>query len=413
MKAGPATPEILAALEQLLASPTLPAQAARQGGQLLQKARAPVRLAVLGPAGVGKSQVVNLLAGARAVPETAPGVAIELAWGEREQSSFHLADGSVETTDGILPAPPSGRAAVSAAFAAPLPALQKISLCEAALPAEDGQAGEALDRAIREADVILWCSQGFGAPERAFWDRVPEEKKDHGFYILTRADELAAQGILDDRIALLQGVVADEFHSLIPVAGLQAVDAISRRNGRDGRDGRDDAALSASGGKALLTTVLRHVEHGRRALIDAILLFLSRYGSDLPAAAGRGPRSARPGRTVRSGATAPSGSGTAELFRRALTLLRERAQAMQALASAGEAAIADILELCAAASGELAELLAPAEDAGPEARSLLRDAQESADVIMLMQLEHGAGPAVDAVCVLLQLRRDLESRVAA
>ena len=50
------------------------------------------------------------------------------------------------------------------------------------------------------------------------------------------------------------------------------------------------------------------------------------------------------------------------------------------------------------------------EEASPDVEELILDA---ADVILLMQSEDGEVPAADAVTLLLQLRRELEARLAA
>jgi len=41
------------------------------------------------------------------------------------------------------------------------------------------------------------------------------------------------------------------------------------------------------------------------------------------------------------------------------------------------------------------------------------DVMETADNILLLQLEGGAGPAADAVGILLQIRQEMEARIAA
>jgi hypothetical protein len=60
---------------------------------------------------------------------------------------------------------------------------------------------------------------------------------------------------------------------------------------------------------------------------------------------------------------------------------------------------------------EVMALLGPARSTG--LRRVLADLGEIQDIIMLMQLEKGHAPADDALTLLLQIRRDLETLHAA
>jgi hypothetical protein len=182
--------------------------------------------------------------------------------------------------------------------------------------------------------MVIWCSQAFTPAERWLWSAMPDRLKDHGFLVLTKADELIREGTLADADRRLDDIVAEEFHSLVPVATLQGLAALCRDTGTD----RD--ALAASGAEALISALLAHVEQGRRADLDAALLFLSRFGGGPGARGARGgarlpcpPRrpslpAACPG--VRSGAVAAD-----DTVSRALDILRGAAAAARAWTRTG------------------------------------------------------------------------------
>ncbi len=413
----PPPQQLLQELEGLLESRQLPPQPARHGLRLLEKALVPVTVAVVGLPGSGKSQVINLLCGRELFTGAAPCPSLEVSWGETEQTVLEFSDGSHETCDGIVTQLQSTPQPVTARITAPLPALKRVTLLELPSPQTPRELQSALQQAVRRADIILWCSQGFSDAERALWAQVPDEKKDHSFFVLTKADTLSQTGQLSARITALQNIVADEFHSLIPVATRHAV--MARTKG-------DAPALVASGGKALITTVAREVDNGRRAYFDGILLFLRRYSAVL---AKNGQISAHISAQTGDGAATPDGADAAnlaakhapvtpddvsdEIIFKALENLQKCGEELARLNAATEDVNARILEHCSAVSNEIADMFSTLDNVSLTYSQIQTDALETADIVLLMQLEGGAGPAADAVSVLLQLRRGLAARAAA
>jgi hypothetical protein len=260
--------------------------------------------------------------------------------------------------------------------------------------------------------MVIWCSQAFTAAERWLWSAMPDRLKDHGFLVLTKADELIRAGTFAAQMAELEEVVADEFHSLVPVATLQGLAAM------DGQTGASREALAASGAEALISAVLGHVEQGRRADLDAALLFLSRFGSGgpevapMPVEVAEAPAPAAP--AVVEPVTVPAAPTVAAedtmtdvSVVRALDILREAAGPLMARMDADGHA-ADILEGCAQAAQAVADTIDPA--ALPQ---LHDEAQEVAEMLVLLGLERSETAAADAVTLLLQLRRDLSYAEAA
>ena len=300
--------------------------------------------------------------------------------------------------------------------------------------AEEERAG--LLWAAERADIVLWCSQEFTPAEQWLWSALPERLKDHGYLVLTKADRLVREGTLSDRIADLEDIVAEEFHSLVPIATLQGLAALFA----DG--GADNEALAASGATALKDALLRHVEQGRRADLDAALMFLSRFGGELPTA----PAPAQPPAAAHSESptVAPVAVDAApdpvpETPETPAETPEEPASEVVAEAdTAGDdpdLPVGDAIAILTGCGRELGEseaaatdpvqVLARCADSAQAAADALESAGDDrlapriataldvADKLVLIQLEGSEEAAADAVTLLLQLRRDLAFRTAA
>ncbi len=271
--------DVLMKLENALASGALPTHVRKTGQHLLDRLQSPVRCVVLGLPGSGKSQLLNFLAGRAVIPDRACFPIFELSWAESPRTVFTGQDGTAETFDGIVLEKGPGPVVAFVKVEANLPMLRRFSLLEVGLSGSVKEQSAAVDWAIGRADIVLWCSQEFSPQEQNLWARVPDALKDHGFLVLTKADVLAAGGGLAERIAAVQEVAADEFHSVFPIATIQAIEGAQQ----DATVGAP--ALAASGGKALLASVLRQVDQGRSADLDSVLAFLSRHGTKAGAGA--------------------------------------------------------------------------------------------------------------------------------
>lgn len=367
---APTEIDIAGRLDALRNDARLPEAVRTRAASFRQRLVAPVRVAVAGPAGSGKSTLIRLLAG-----------------------------------HGETCAPPpaeirSRRFANLVLFEYPMP------------PANSGEGPVAL--ADGAPDIVLWCSQRFDAAEREFWSQVPDPLKDRSFLVLTKADELIGTGLLQQRLTDLQAVVIDEFHSLLPIATSQALAAT----------GTDPAEHAASGARALCTTLRRMVAQGRGAALDAATLFLRAHETarPVPAADPTGgvalaaanealpmtQADARP-----APAMAPvtdAGTEAATLSRRALAVLDHRAADFPAELGDEENGIAALLDLCTQTADALHALVNEHETVPDD---LTEDVLEAAEMMVLLALEDDEAAAADAVTLLLQLRRGFETRLAA
>ncbi len=398
-------------LEKTLASGKLASKAMLQGKRLLDRLQSPVKVVILGLPGTGKTQLLNLLAGKRLVPDGITLPSIELVWAEITRTLVTMGDQSVSIFDGVNIEQLGVAGSTFGQIEINLPNLECVSLLDVVVRGTLRDQEAAIDWAVQRADILIWCSQEFTTQEQKLWSRVPEFLKDHSFFALTKADELSSQGVLPARISNIQDIVSDEFHSLVPVATLQGIDA------QEQVGGIDHSALGASGGAALMATIFRQVETGVRASADSALLFLSRFGiepPDEPIIAANN----KPAPLVQE----PKAAGNAQEGQNdegnpipvALEYLKERSLNLtDFLPARYPENLSGILKYCTETADKLVEMVTPNSAQESALQSIQDDMMEAADLILLMQMESGEGPAADAVTLLLQLQRELEVKIAA
>ncbi len=398
--------KILRQLELAIEAGILPLDAVQTGKNLVNRLGSPVRVVILGLENSGKSQVLNLLAGQEIVPPGDNWPDLELCWGEHTSTQISRSDGTVDAHDGIATTKLTRDTADSVRIQAPIDILKSISLFE--FNQNGGEDGyfSTVSGAVRHADMVLWCSQQFSEHEQSLWKIAPEELKDHSFFVLTKADELSASGELSVRIETIQDSVADEFHSLIPLATRQALSAIAAA------DEIDNGALKASGGQAILATVLQQVEMGRQADQDRAQMFLKRYGVDkvfanppvVAAAAAAAEIVPRESRVIQ----------IADLSRSALVILGEKAREFGNIETLDAAEnVTGVLDICTETANQLADLFIEEISTQDDILAMQGELMETSDVILLLQMEDDPGSAADAVTLLLQIRRELETAQAA
>ena len=448
MKDNAADDTVIERLEGALNAETLPKAARDYAHHLVRRLSQPVRVSVLGLPGAGKSQLVNMFLGETVIPEGSVLPTTEYAWGEVPRMVVTGAEGSAITVHGADVSALSGQNAAFLRIELPVEILRRINLLEVVTDGTEEELTSGVDWVVRRTDIALWCTQDFGPREQAIWRRVPDSLKDHAFLVLSKADELSAQKLLRKRVSSLETVVAEEFHSLFAVATLQALRAF--------RDGTcDEALFHASGGGALTSEILRHAERGRRADFDSAHMFLARYSTDpsgrttsrtpsrptsRPAPVSRSrseevvaletppapkprPVSTPPGHAERPISVAPAAKATISsapkvqnvaLFSDGIRFLRRRGESLtQSVEELGEGNAKDLIENCVSAVEHLTDLFAQDESGCEATDAFIDELAEAQDMMVLMQIEDGDGPAADAVTLLLQLRRDMEMQLAA
>ena len=405
MNAAVAVQGVIAQLTAVLSSP-LPDRARQRGKRLLLALESPVRIVLLGLSGSGKSQLANLLAGAPVVPPDERASKLEVRWGPewRRCDTAGGLDLKAATDSAADPAPVVGHDLVEA----PLANLKRFSLLEVAASGTDADRKAAIDWAIGRADMVIWCSQEFSDQERQLWANVPDALKDHSYLVLTKADLLHSAGRLDHTVAALQDVVAEEFFGMLPVATLQGLAAM-------GGNGPDrERALIASGTRAMMQAITRHMERARQADIDNARAFLCQHGLD--AVAEQGFREAPQALSALGlSEAAKENPGEREILNGALDLLKTRSHQLAKIAAEEQGdGFGELLSRCCATADDLANMFADQQTAAASSVCEMQDVTgAAAEMILLLQVEKGAGPAADAVTILLQLKRELDERLAA
>ncbi|KIC13397.1 hypothetical protein [Leisingera sp. ANG-Vp] len=387
-------------LEHVLGAGRLPREYSNWGSQLLKRLRQPVRVALTGTAGAGKSAVADMLLGRVVIGRKAGGHMVEICHGRDERVVFEAADGTRVQQPGVLADAEVPQDAVLVRQYLPDPQLRWHSYTELPLSGSAGRQRDLLQKASAAVDIILWCSQEFGAAEQALWAGVPDSSKDHSFLVLTMADRQIMRGILADRIAALEPVAAEEFLGVYPVAAIQGLTA--RTSG-----GPSGAGLwRSSGGKQLFDDVMHQVELGRSSDLDQAEMLVRQYGAAAPSPepAPR-PAARKPQEPPQASAAKPAGAGQG--LDAALERLQQRAEEMLAEEDAAGGPRADaVLGRCLEAVQELSEMLEQAPDS-PAAETARETAQDGSELMVLCQLEQGEDAAIDAVTLLVQLKKEL------
>ncbi|MBT8415756.1 MAG: GTPase domain-containing protein [Boseongicola sp.] len=425
MKDTASDEDVIERLQFALAAEALPKAAREHASLLLKRLSSPVRVSVLGLPGAGKSELLNMFIGQRLLPKDSKLPTTELTYGTVERIVVTDASGARQVVDGL---DFEKARAFSPAFMRveiPIPLLQRISLLEVVTDGSSTEFQSAIDWAVRRTDIALWCTQTFGPAEAKLWGRVPDSLKDHAFLVLSKADVLSAKSALTSRIADLETIVSEEFHSLFAVATLQAIKA----HGADGEV--DEAIYHASGGGALSAEILRHAERGRRADVDSAHLFLARYQIKSP------PKASSPHKVVEEKAeasdkAAQTSAAVAEpqrdsgnefvdeiveneaIFLDSVRFLRRRGDGLlQAATDLGRGKADGIVEQCVDAVEHLVDLFSDDDSGCTVVDAFLDDLTEASDLMVLMQVESGDASAADAATLLLQLRREMEMKLAA
>lgn len=402
---------VVARLETVLETSDVPAPYHRWGARLLSHLRKPVQVVVTGLPGSGKTALLNMLAGQNVLGgQGAEGGAglCEIAHGSDARTLFERHDGSVSQIAGLARDAVWPQDVRRVRQELPDPELARRSLMEIGLPAHPEAQMTRLQEIVAQADIILWCTDSFTPAEQRLWSAVPDPIKDHSLLVVTMADRQMMRGVLGQTIAALDPIVAEEFLGLYPVATMQGLSALTAGDGVDGD------LWASSGGSALSQCIAHQVELGRSSDVDQAQLLLDRLAARSGMVrAGTAPAPAQP-REPAQAATEPSQSpGSGAVLNEAATLLQKRAGNMLELLDGSEDMDNDaLLDQCVDAVAALTGIIEGAPQDDPDAADLRMDLQDGEEMLLLFQLERGEEAALDAVTLLLQLRKEMVGKTA-
>lgn len=409
-----------------LSSDALPKTAHDYAKHLLNRLSQPVRVSVMGLPKSGKSELINMFVGYRLVPKDAKLPTTEFAWGEVESMTVTAADGTTKQFDQVNLKSVTDTNSAFLRVELPVPILKRVHLLEVVTEGSAAELQSATDWAIRRTDIALWCSQEFDKLEQSVWDRIPDSLKDHAFLVLTKADILSAEKVLSARVAELESIVAEEFHSLFAVATLQAIRAQEPA-------AVNQAMFQSSGGVALSKEVLRHAERGRRADFDSAHMFLARFQiKDVPVGEAKVVQIAEVAQSIESSPSSAQREPVEvqspkivdlqtqpkveniSIFVDSIRFLKRRGDGLaQSVSEMSEGDTDGIFSQCVNAVEHLIDTYSQDDSGCVATDAFIDDLSEAADMMILMQAETGDAAAADAATLLLQLRRDMEMQLAA
>ena len=390
----------------------LPPAVRDKAQRYLSRLVSPVRVTLLGRPTPGKASILSEAVGEIILPALDHPPTVELRYGAESAAQVTRPDGSVTEPRNALDAGAFDDA-ILAVIERSAPLLQRISFLD--VQADDTVADQraAIAWAAPRTDIALWCAERYDDQDRTLWAGVPEQIKDHAYLILTDCSATEAKRIKKDVAGDFQDIHSLDFKT----------------------------AGGESGIDRLINQLLDHARLGRQADADGALLFLRAQEALLeephrtPSRPPSRPRTRPVTRTIPSAAQAsPSADGAPErakvrpitrpapksdegfeLYSAGLRYIRKRSAALLDTVRSGE----DLLDhVIAAHCGEtlvhLSDMLTT-HDASvePGVARLTDTVMEAESLVVLMENERGTQPALDAVAILLQVRRDFEACLAA
>ncbi len=411
-------------LSESLAAGLIPRQYTGWSRRLLTRLQKRVQVVVIGLPGSGKSALIDMLLGDQVLGQGPSGGMVEITYGPDARAEIEGADGQIRSLDGTLAdqreALVEGPAALRMRQELPDARLRGMSLTEIALFGAPARQSAIMKQAVAYADILLFCSADFSGPEQALWAEVPDEKKDHSFLVLTMADRRIMRGTLTEAIAALEDVAAQEFLGLYPLAAIQGLTA---QVGRAEGAGVDRQLWHSSGGKRLYDDLMHQIDQGRTSDLDQAEMLLRQFAllEETPRATATAQAPApsptsrpveaevmRPVRPENAPRTAPVPARDSDLLEEAAAMIRVQAQRLMADYDAADAPDLNcIFDGTLSALRDVLATVQPHAKSSDRLRAVEDAAREGEEVVMLCQLEQNEEAAVDAVTVLLQLRREM------
>jgi len=418
-------------LREAITSGTLSTTLLTRAKAILKQTELPVRLAILGLPGSGKTSLINFLAGATVVPAGVRLPSMQLSYGAEPVIDCTLSNGSTRRISGLNMGKAAELNPIFLNVALPLPALAKVSMLEVVAEAAIDQQARALTWAAKRTDMALWCSAtSFGTTEQDIWSIASEDMQDNAFMVLTKA------GLQSNVSRQVQQLNAQHGYAFKRVLAVDALSAVAARQ----KDGAvDKEMLRASGGMTLISAILNNVEQRRADARNQAEVFLRQIDykpteaaeHDLPAAQiTPDAQQKRPEPVLTAKAPVPKAptQDASPIVVNVLKLTLEshmacahaaaeldaQAKTLAQAVTQGQADNADILDSCMDTMGWLSDYLSSHGAANDPVMQELRDSSVDAhDLMQLIELETGDSMTTDALSLMVQIREEMQARLAA
>jgi len=405
VSASAETAKIVEALERAIIDSRLPSQYSMAGEKLLSQLQTTPRLTFAGQHASGKTSLINMILGEAALPSLSFGQVIDLGFGAVESTVIEYEDDVTVEHDGIVLDPDRPQDVFRISIRRPIDSLRFQTFSEIRLDAMDAKTSALLEFIVQHSTITIWCSEVFDEREQKLWASLPDYVKDHGFLALTMADRQIMKGALEENLRRLESFVSEEFFDVFPVAVLQALKARQDMT-TTGRELWD-----LSGGSHLFNTIQRQLSLGREEDTDRARLLLEHVSEPVSRpqdAKCQGQRASIEKNAAPGARQRKSDNHLSE----ALTSLSASAEKM--LRDADDLGAFDcstVLATCLETMQSLAADLADASEHSGEVRRLLADVQESENMLLLFKIEQDDEAALDAVSLLLQMKKEIAHRL--
>ncbi|MEM1351197.1 MAG: GTPase domain-containing protein, partial [Pseudomonadota bacterium] len=203
--------DVIARLRGAAQDSALSASVRASASSLADRLSSGVRIFVMGPKGVGKSSLCDAIFHGSRYDNSPAAYQNTRLFGVGDMQGARLPD---KTSQILVKSCPFGHA----------------HLIDFAPDAAVTSMSTETINALETADIVIWCTQSFTSEEANTWARAADELKDHSILVLTQAERLAETGELSGRLSELQNVVAEEFHSLLPVTTAAMQQALATRS---------------------------------------------------------------------------------------------------------------------------------------------------------------------------------------
>lgn len=381
---SPDTAHIVTRLQAALNAPGLPAKASATGTSLVERLSNPVRIGVFGFPGMGKRLLINSLLGEDIIDPALPLPTLELVPADTAETHAILPDGTTLCTAGYPGEDLLHHGPMFLQVKAPAPQLAGRSFLLAATDKTREDMSAALTWAATRVDVSIWCTQSWTGFEEDIWQAAPDGLRHHALLVVSDASVMS-QSTLPGR--------------LLHNGFLSAFDGACTRDLLDHLQGMIDEATAED--------------------LDAAQMFLHRHGVPLPPVPPVPASVPAPTPVPQAVAPIPAQPDPAPepeaitALSRLFQILRSDATVLHnTLPQGGDAA-----EFGLGAIERLFEKMANTvstqdmlEDTWPD---LCDGIFEARDQSLLMRIEGGAEQFDDAAHLLLQVRQDIETRLAA